>query len=112
MSHREPLYECVLPWQVSKWVHNSDTNHGLLLVTSLPSGRWFEPVPPTQGGGDGDADADADVSAHLVVYSDDGKRASISDSSPHNGKRFLCNEVTPFQSMRKGGVITVLYVRV
>ncbi|XP_042563549.1 bone morphogenetic protein 2-B-like [Clupea harengus] len=85
---------------VSKWVHNSDTNHGLLLVTSLPSGRWFEPVPPTQGGGDGDADADADVSAHLVVYSDDGKRASISDSSPHNVSVLDSDEIkSPLKSL-------------
>ncbi|KAG5280415.1 hypothetical protein AALO_G00088860 [Alosa alosa] len=62
---------------VSKWVQNSATNNGLLLVKSLASGRWVESSPAARGPGG------ADVSAYLVVFSDDGIRASISDSSSH-----------------------------
>lgn len=50
--------------QVSKWIRNSQENNGILVVTTLPSGNWMEPV--------------TDTSAYLVIFSDDGRSGAAS----------------------------------
>ncbi|XP_078793330.1 bone morphogenetic protein 2 [Oryzias latipes] len=50
---------------VSKWIRNSQENHGLLVVTSQSSGPWMSSVT-------GDP---TDTNAYLVIFSDDGGTA-------------------------------------
>lgn len=59
--------------QVSKWIVNSQENHGILVVTTLPSGNWMESL--------------MDTNTYLVIYSDDG--GVDSPSQQYLGKETL-----------------------
>ncbi|XP_061763329.1 bone morphogenetic protein 2-like [Nerophis ophidion] len=58
---------------VSKWIHNSQENNGILVVTMLPSGLWMETVvsPWKQA---------TDTNAYLVIFSDDGRTGASNQS--------------------------------
>ncbi|XP_010741212.1 bone morphogenetic protein 2 [Larimichthys crocea] len=51
---------------VSKWIHNSEENNGILVVTTLPSGNWMESM--------------TDTSAYLVIFSDDERTGASNQS--------------------------------
>ncbi|KAF7660623.1 hypothetical protein LDENG_00278400 [Lucifuga dentata] len=61
---------------VSKWIHNSQENNGILVVTTLPSGNWLKSVvfSPMKYG------ELADWNAYLVIFSDDGKTGAANTS--------------------------------
>jgi len=64
------LYRCLNNfnyWQVTEWILNSGTNNGILVVTALPSGIWFESSIRMKGQSD-------ETNAYLVIYSDDGRK--------------------------------------
>ncbi|XP_058649150.1 bone morphogenetic protein 2-like [Onychostoma macrolepis] len=52
---------------VTKWILNSGTNNGILVVTALPSGNWFESSIQMKEQSD-------ETNAYLVIYSDDGRK--------------------------------------
>ncbi|XP_043086915.1 bone morphogenetic protein 2-A-like [Puntigrus tetrazona] len=52
---------------VSRWILNSGTNSGILVVTVLPSGNWFESSVQMKEQSD-------EANAYLVIYSDDGRK--------------------------------------
>uniref|UniRef100_A0A8C0YHX5 TGF-beta family profile domain-containing protein n=1 Tax=Cyprinus carpio carpio TaxID=630221 RepID=A0A8C0YHX5_CYPCA len=52
---------------VTKWILNSGTNNGILVVTAMPSGNWFESSIQMEGHTD-------ETNAYLVIYSDDGQK--------------------------------------
>ncbi|XP_074518622.1 bone morphogenetic protein 2 [Halichoeres trimaculatus] len=60
---------------VSKWIHNSQENNGILVVTTLPSGTWMESVVSTKQNGEL-----ADTSAYLVIFSDDARTGASNQS--------------------------------
>ncbi|XP_017569812.1 bone morphogenetic protein 4-like [Pygocentrus nattereri] len=55
----------------TKWILNSSTNNGILVVSTLPSGQWFETTVSTGG-----LTKSEENDAYLVIYSDDGRRGS------------------------------------
>lgn len=61
---------------MTKWILNSGTNNGILIVTSIPSDNWFQ--SSMRSGGQSD-----EKKAYLVIYSDD-RRENF-----HNGKTNL-----------------------
>ncbi|KAJ8284722.1 hypothetical protein COCON_G00035720 [Conger conger] len=67
---------------VSKWIHNSNANNGILAVTSLPSGNSLESVPPGLKRSKLD-----EKTAYLVIFSDDGRKMSKTDSLLSQGWR-------------------------
>ncbi|XP_041672153.1 bone morphogenetic protein 2-like [Cheilinus undulatus] len=60
---------------VSKWIHNSQENNGILVVTTLPSGNWMESVVSSKQHGELE-----DTSAYLVIFSDDGRTGASNQS--------------------------------
>ncbi|KAK7134199.1 hypothetical protein R3I93_017567 [Phoxinus phoxinus] len=52
---------------VTKWILHSGTNNGILVVTALPSGNWFESSIQMDRQSD-------ETNAYLVIYSDDGRK--------------------------------------
>ncbi|XP_054624572.1 bone morphogenetic protein 2-like [Dunckerocampus dactyliophorus] len=58
---------------VAKWIHNSQENNGMLVVTTLPSGTWMVTVvsPSKQP---------TDNNAYLVIFSDDGRTGASNQS--------------------------------
>ncbi|XP_060794813.1 bone morphogenetic protein 2-like [Neoarius graeffei] len=56
---------------VTKWILNSSTNNGILVVSTLTSGHWLETTVRETGYKENDA--------YLVIYSDDGRRGSGKD---------------------------------
>ncbi|XP_073670865.1 bone morphogenetic protein 2-B-like [Paramisgurnus dabryanus] len=52
---------------VTKWILDSGTNNGILIVTALPSGNWLEANTQVDGQSD-------KKNAYLVIYSDDGRK--------------------------------------
>ncbi|XP_035262548.1 bone morphogenetic protein 2-like isoform X1 [Anguilla anguilla] len=67
---------------VSKWIHNSNANNGILAVTSLPSGNLLEYVLPALKRSKLD-----EKNAYLVIFSDDGRKMSKTDSELSQGSR-------------------------
>ncbi|XP_028816143.1 bone morphogenetic protein 2 [Denticeps clupeoides] len=65
---------------VTKWIHDSQTNNGILLVTTLPSGHWIESHMTKKSANDDD-----EAAIYLVIFSDDGHTASVSDHMLHEG---------------------------
>ncbi|XP_072523889.1 bone morphogenetic protein 2-like [Salminus brasiliensis] len=55
----------------TKWILNGGANNGILLVSTLPSGQWFETTVQL-----GEAKKPEENDAYLVVYSTDGWRGS------------------------------------
>ncbi|KAI7796667.1 putative bone morphogenetic protein 2-like [Triplophysa rosa] len=64
---------------VTKWILNSGTNNGILIVTSLPSGNWFESSMQVDGKSD-------EKNAYLVIYSDD-RRENFQNALFHKARR-------------------------
>ncbi|XP_056628037.1 bone morphogenetic protein 2-B-like [Triplophysa dalaica] len=64
---------------VTKWIINSGTNNCILIVTSLPSGNWFESSMQVDGQSDG-------KNAYLVIYSDD-RRENFRNPLFHKARR-------------------------
>ncbi|XP_077481644.1 bone morphogenetic protein 4 [Stigmatopora argus] len=61
---------------VSKWLRNSRDNNGILVVTTLRSGTWFESaLASSKTNGD-----PADANAYLVLFSDDGRMGASNQS--------------------------------
>lgn len=65
---------------MSKWIHNSQENNGILVVTTLPSGNWMESL--------------IDTNTYLVIFSDDGGMESQSQQylgkdTSINGKKYV-----------------------
>ncbi|XP_035262549.1 bone morphogenetic protein 2-like isoform X2 [Anguilla anguilla] len=69
-------------YKVSKWIHNSNANNGILAVTSLPSGNLLEYVLPALKRSKLD-----EKNAYLVIFSDDGRKMSKTDSELSQGSR-------------------------
>ncbi|KAM6964637.1 bone morphogenetic protein 2 [Tautogolabrus adspersus] len=60
---------------VSKWIHNSQENNGILVVTTLPSGNWIESLVSSKQHGEL-----SDTRAYLVIFSDDGRTGASNQS--------------------------------
>ncbi|XP_066520046.1 bone morphogenetic protein 2-B-like [Hoplias malabaricus] len=73
----------------TKWILNSGTNNGILLVSTLPSGQWFETSVPAGG-----VQTSEKNDVYLVVYSNDGHRLS----GPSSGSPLDLDSKTPRQS--------------
>ncbi|KAK1164505.1 bone morphogenetic protein 2-like [Acipenser oxyrinchus oxyrinchus] len=73
---------------VSKWIIDSSSNHGFLIVTTLPSGNSLESrFERSQKHG---------KHAFLVLFSDDGRRGSTATNiSPLLGRKALAKDDTP-----------------
>ncbi|XP_076025821.1 bone morphogenetic protein 2 [Genypterus blacodes] len=69
---------------VAKWIHNSQENNGILVVTTLPSGNWLVSVvsSPWQSG------ELADRNAYLVIFSNDDRKPGGAVNASHLGKSF------------------------
>ncbi|XP_051523454.1 bone morphogenetic protein 2-like [Myxocyprinus asiaticus] len=52
---------------VTKWILNSGTNNGVLVVTALPSGNWLETSIQVD-------EQSEEKNVYLVIYSDDGRK--------------------------------------
>ncbi|KAJ8404877.1 hypothetical protein AAFF_G00332640 [Aldrovandia affinis] len=70
---------------VSKWIHNSNENNGILAVTTLPSGNTLGSVLT---GLERRSKLD-EKNAYLVIFSDDGSKTSKIDSLLSQGPRSL-----------------------
>ncbi|KAJ0060555.1 hypothetical protein NL108_016013, partial [Boleophthalmus pectinirostris] len=51
---------------VSKWIHNSEENNGILMVTTFPSGDWMDTSVVPRHNAEGD-----ETNAYLVIFSDE-----------------------------------------
>ncbi|XP_020308893.2 bone morphogenetic protein 2 [Oncorhynchus kisutch] len=61
---------------VSNWIRNSDENNGILVVTTLPSGKWIKSVlQSSERQGESPAE-----NAFLVIFSDDGRGSTTNQS--------------------------------
>lgn len=66
---------------MSNWIRNSEENNGILVVITLPSGKWIESVlQSSERQGESPAE-----NAFLVIFSDDG-RGSTTNQSLNQGK--------------------------
>lgn len=77
------LLNIFFKFQVSKWIHNSQENNGILVVTTLPSGSWMESVLSSSK----QSTEPTDTNSYLVIFSDDGGAGASNQS--YLGKELL-----------------------